>query len=162
MKIAMLPDDVRAAYERDVLDVPGTTAKAAQAWLAARGVRVSLAAVTRHRSRRVQDAPRRAHAAAAAGLVEALAGEQGLTPEDLAAGASLRTGLRLFQELRRAFDEACHDDALVPPDRIIALATALRARIRIAEMNPPVPPSRSRSAGSASDRSGAPDPRSGQ
>jgi hypothetical protein len=130
MKIDLLPADVRRAYEREVLDLPGTTAKAAHAWLAARGIRVSLAAVIRHRIRRADTAPRRAHAAAVAKLVDALAAEEGLTPGDLAAGASLHAGLRLFQQLKDAHDQACHDNALIPPDHIIALANAVRLRIR--------------------------------
>ena len=128
MSLDTLPADIRTAYEREVLSVPGTTARSAIAWLAARGVHVSKSAVIRHRARHAQDSPRRLHAQAVARRVRELLAEEGLTEADLAAGHRLRAAEAHFLRLRNAHHAAYHG-VRMPAREMIALINAVRVML---------------------------------
>ena len=127
--IDTLAPDVRLCYERDVLGNPRTTAEAARQWLAARGVKVSLASVLRHRNWFTRARRRLARAAAVEAATAAMARELELGPEDLAAGDRLRVEhllfIRAYKTLLRVYRRLEPAD----PEQIARLARSLRLLI---------------------------------
>ncbi|HZN65066.1 MAG TPA: hypothetical protein VFB66_07165 [Tepidisphaeraceae bacterium] len=129
MKLDRLPAGLRDRYEREVLSKPATTNRAAREWLAAEGVRVSIAAVARHRARFLRDRERRTYLAAVEARTAELAARVGVTPEDLVAGARLRAQLAVFKQIRAAFEATHRASRITPPQELLAFAAALRTLV---------------------------------
>jgi hypothetical protein len=129
MKLDGLPPEVRERYEQQVLSNPATTVRSARDWLAREGFAVSPAAVTRHRRQFLEERERRAHAGAVAAYTEELAAPDGLTPQDLAAGAALRARLDLFKKVRDALRVAHRERRPATAEQLLEFAAALRLHL---------------------------------
>ena len=112
-----------------MLSNPATTNRAARDWLVAQGHPVSLSAVSSHRRRFTRERERRTYADDVAKWTKELAALDGLTEQDLAAGAVLRAWLGLFKEVRAAFRAAYDEGRPAAPKDLLAFAAALRLQM---------------------------------